>query len=413
MSKKILIISQNFYPEIGSAANRSKNIYQLLKKEGYNVSVLTTEPSYPNKKMYEDERFWDDETLNHDSQAIKRIKITNKKYSQSIFNRLIYYVEITIRMLIFLLFNKQKYDVIFVTTPPIFIGIAGLLAKGIFRGKLLLDIRDLWPESLKGVGVFHHPLVIFLVKKLEKLMYQHADSIIVNSKVYIDYIMEDAGIPKQKITFIPNGVRHSELEMVSAKRENKIVYAGNLGLAQDVQVLKELAKMLHNQNISMDIIGFGMKKEEFYQFVQEENLNNVRFFTPKTRKECLKLISGYQAGLVALTNNEVFEMVLPGKIIDYMTCGTPIVGAVSGYARDIICKEEAGFVSDAHNPNEMLHHILEIFEHADIQEKLSMNARNYVRSNFVWENNIKILVGIIESHSKDHVNEDVAEVKTG
>lgn len=407
MSKKILIISQNFYPEIGSAANRSKNIYQLLIEEGYTVSVLTTEPSYPNKNMYEDEKFWDDEALNHEAETIKRIKITNNKYSQSIFNRLIYYLEITIRMLIFILFNKRKYDVVFVTTPPIFVGIAGLFAKVTLKCRLLLDIRDLWPESLKGVGVFHQPFVIFLVKKLEKIMYKYADSIIVNSKAYIDYIVDHAGISKQKITFIPNGVRHSELEMESAKqKKNKVVYAGNIGLAQDIQLFKELSKMLNDQNITTDFIGFGMKKKEFYQFVKQENLNNVRFLTPRTRKECLQLISGYQVGLVALTNKEVFEMVLPGKIIDYMTCGTPIVGAVSGYSRDIICGEKAGLISDAHNPNEMVNYILEIFEHPDLRERLSENARNYVKVNFIWENNIKTLVRIIESQVQAHQEVD-------
>lgn len=414
MVKKVLMITQNFYPEIGSAANRSKNIYQLLIEEGYLVSVLTTEPSYPNKKMYEDEKFWDDDRLNNESESIHRIKIANKKYSQSIFNRLIYYLEITIRMLFFILSNKRKYDVVFVTTPPIFVGIAGLFAKMIYKCRLLLDIRDLWPESLKGVGVFHHPMVIYLVKKLEKRLYKKADFIIVNSKSYSEYIVNLAGIPSQKITFIPNGIRKKELVLHSAnQRKNEVVYAGNLGLAQDVQLLKKLSKKLYEHNISLDIVGFGMKKNEFYQYVKEEKLNNVRFLSSKTRKECLHFISGYQVGLIALRNNEVFEKVLPGKIIDYMSCGTPIVGAVSGYSRDIICKEKSGFVSDAHDANEMLGYILKIIEHQDLQEKLAHNGRNYVGLNFVWENNIKILIGLIESVSNGHVNKDAAKGKTG
>src|SRR5699024_7750718 len=112
MSKKILLISQNFYPEIGSAGNRTKNMYLLLKEKNYDVSILTTDPTYPNRNLYDDESFWDDQELNKESSKIKRVKINNKKYSRNIINRLFYYLEMAIKMLFYILFNRNKYDVI-------------------------------------------------------------------------------------------------------------------------------------------------------------------------------------------------------------------------------------------------------------------------------------------------------------
>lgn len=134
MTKKVLVISQHFYPEIGSAGNRMKNVYKLLKENDYDVDVLTTEPTYPNKKIYSDKQFWDDDSLDEEND-VTRVKVANRKYSRSIINRLWYYLEIAFRMILFILFDRKKYDVIFVTSPPIFIAVVGLVAKYRYRTK--------------------------------------------------------------------------------------------------------------------------------------------------------------------------------------------------------------------------------------------------------------------------------------
>ncbi|MEH7275902.1 glycosyltransferase WbuB, partial [Neobacillus vireti] len=85
--KRVLIISQHFYPEIGSHANRIKHLYIQLKKRDFDVTIFTTEPSYPNKKIYEGWDFWDEPSLNFEIDNIVRIGIKNRKYSNSIFNR--------------------------------------------------------------------------------------------------------------------------------------------------------------------------------------------------------------------------------------------------------------------------------------------------------------------------------------
>ncbi len=416
MSQKLLMISQNFYPEIGSASNRAKNIYLLLKKEGYDVNILTTEPSYPNKKVYDDLKFWDDESINIERENVKRIKIKSRKYSQSLLNRFIYFIEIKLRMLFFILKDKGSYDAIFVTSPPIFIGLVGLYAQLHYKSKLILDIRDLWPESLKGVGVFNYAPVIYLFRKIERIMYKKANAIIVNSPRFVDYITKQGQIPDEKLTYIPNGARQSEVALNVMKKQNKkVVYAGNLGLAQDVYLLMELAKKLNDHNMSIDIVGYGMKRENLARFVKDENLSNVHFISPKTRKDCLNLISEYQVGLVTLTNENIFNTVLPGKIIDYMTCGIPIVGAVSGYAKELINKENVGFVSESRNPNEMVKHIFRIINSRQLQNLFYENAKKYVHLNFMWENNIKGLVRVIESITGEEnsvENKSFKKVKT-
>ncbi|WP_453993260.1 glycosyltransferase family 4 protein [Bacillus nitroreducens] len=416
MGKRILMISQNFYPEIGSAGNRMKNIYTLLKKNGYDVNVLTTDPTYPNNKIYDDEEFWDDEFLNEHADDIHRVQLRNRKYSRSIINRLLFYLEIAIKMVIYVLFNRNKYDVVIATSPAIFIAMVGLLAKYRFNSKLVLEIRDLWPESLKGVGVFSHPIVISTFSMIETLLYKKAEKIVVNSEGFIDYISKKAKIPAVNIAFLPNGAREYEINIQTEKNERfSVIYAGNMGLAQDSNILMELASELAENDIDLTVISYGLKREQFVQYVKENNLSNVKFIKPTTRKQCLEITSKHHVGLVTLTNQKVFETVLPGKVIDYMTCQVPIVASVSGTSKDIIEHEQIGFVSSSKNAKEMLQEILYIKNHPNKQKYFANNGREYVNNNFLWENNIINLIDIIEGRVSNamrlKVKKEAKEIK--
>jgi len=387
-----------------------KNVYKLLKENDYDVDVLTTEPTYPNKKIYSDEQFWDDDSLDEEND-VTRVKVANRKYSRSIINRLWYYLEIAFRMILFILFDRKKYDVIFVTSPPIFIAIVGLVAKYRYQTKMILDIRDLWPESLKGVGVFNYRFIIYIFSRLEKLLYVKADKIIVNSQRFKDFIIGNYHIPLNKISFMPNAARQEEISPIeSGDGPFKVMYAGNIGLAQDVTILMELAKELNEYDIQLTVMGYGFKKREFVKFAKEHKLSNVNFMKPSTRKECLKTISAHHIGIVTLNGKEVFETVLPGKIIDYMTCSLPIVGAVSGYAKMIIETTEAGIVAKSHDAEEMLKHILYLYQRPSLRSEMALNSRKYVQQHFLWERNINVLINLIENRVSTY--EEMAPVET-
>lgn len=394
--KKILLITQNFYPEIGSAGNRMKNIYLLLKERGFEIDVLTTEPSYPNRNFYDEKFFWDHSDLNEDNN-IYRVKVANKKYSRNIINRLVYYFEIAIRMVFYVLIDRKKYDIVFVTSPPIFVAMVGLFAKYRYKAKLILDVRDLWPESLKGVGVFNYSIIISVFKKVEKLIYIKASNIVVNSKGFIDYISSKSIDFLDKIIYIPNGARNYEITLIKDDEQSnfKVIYVGNIGLAQDDTVIKKLAKELNEKNIELTIMGYGMRRNSLIEYVKEMNLHNVKFLKPTTRKECFKIISDHQIGLVTLMEKDVFKTVLPGKVIDYMTCGLPIIASVSGFSEKLIVNENAGFVTQNNDIDELMAYIEELKINKELYYQMSINGQNYVEKNFLWEKNIDSLVKII------------------
>lgn len=392
--KKILIISQNFYPEIGSAGNRMKNIYSLLKEKNFKIDVLTTTPFYPNRNFYTETSFWDDPELNKDSQ-VYRVKITEQRYSRKILNRLFYYLEMAIRMTLFVLFNRKKYDVIYATSPQIFVAIVGLIAKYRFRADFVLEIRDLWPESLKGVGVFNYAFIINFFTKIENLLYKKASKIVVNSQGFINYISSKSEKFADKIVYIPNGARKKEINYSNSPNGFKAIYVGNIGLAQDDDIIKKLALELNNRNIELTIMGYGLKRDELKDFIKENQLKNVNFVKPTTRKECFKIISKHQVGIVTLVNQDVFKTVLPGRVIDFMTCGVPMVASVSGLSREIILNEKVGFVSDSQNVEELIGYIEQLKDDKKLQKGMSENGKKYVEKNFLWEKNINSLIKIL------------------
>jgi glycosyltransferase involved in cell wall biosynthesis len=390
--KTILLISQHFYPEIGSHANRIKQVYLQLKKENYNVTIFTTEPSYPNRKIYENRDFWDEDSLNDEKENIVRITISSRKYSNRMLNRLFYYLEIAFKFFLLIKKDKKQYDYIFVTSPPIFTGIVGLFAKYKYNSYFFLDIRDLWPESLKGVGVFNHPIIVSSFGAVEKLLYKKADKIIINSLGFQDYIQKKANIDKSKIVFIPNGAVKEELTS-SKKAENedkKIIYAGNLGLAQNTEFIHKLVPLLDKEGIKLTIIGYGVNRKQLFNSIKE--YKNVTIIKPLTRKQCFKIISEHDLGLVTLKDKDVLKTVLPGKIIDYMTCGVPIVGVVDGYSKEMVEKEQVGIISNTSDPNQIVLQMKRLLNDDELIKEMSQREQQVILRDFIWETNIKKLV---------------------
>jgi len=402
MSKRVLIISQHFYPEIGSAGNRIKNIFHVLKTKGYTPTVLTIEPSYPNKNIYHNNpEFWDDEAFNDEERNtdhIIRIKVKSRRYAMSMLNRLFYYLKVVLKLILYVLFHKGRYHAIYVTSPPIFIAFAGLIAKYRYRTKMVLDIRDLWPESLKGVGVFNHRFILAVFKRFEKFLYQKSDKIVVNSQGFIEYMEKHAGIDVSKIAFIPNSIR--EYELGSPKKDNetfKVIYAGNIGLAQDSSLLLDLAENLAKFNFRLDIIGYGVNKNKLMGEIEMLGLQNVHFINPLSRKQCFALISQYDVGIMTLNNKQVFETVLPGKVIDYMACGVPIVAMASGFSKRIIEEARAGLCSESYDVQDIIKPILYLHTHQHVRGEMGQNGLNYIRKHFLWEKNGQKLIDVIEA----------------
>lgn len=394
--KKILMITQNFYPEIGSAANRMKNIYLELKERGYDVTVLTSEPSYPNRNLYKDLSYWDDKKVEED---IIRIQPKTRKYTRNLFRRLILYIEIAFRLILSICRDKEKYDYIFVSTPSIFIPIVGIFAKKRKKAKLILDVRDLWPDSFVGIGFFDSKIILKFAYKLERIIYHAADHIIINSKGFFAYIKEK-GIPPQKISFMPNSLTEEELSM-PMKKENSdvitVIYTGNIGLAQNIKKLVEVAEYLKEfKNIKFKIIGYGYKKNDISEAIEKNTLPNIQLITPKNRRDTLTEVMSADIAYVSLVEEAAFNKVLPGKIIDYMSMSKPLIASVDGYAKEVIEEAGCGMVAKDRTVAELGELIKVLVQDKKLRENLGSNGYQYAFRMLRWKKNIETLIQVLE-----------------
>lgn len=292
--------------------------------------------------------------------------------------------------------RKNNYDYILVSTPPIFIVFSAFVGKYVLKSKLILEVRDLWPDSLIGVKTFNNKPIIKLFQFLEKRMYRLADSIVINSIGFYDHIKSKLKQDKP-INYIPNGPRQHEIvEQKQYHDEFSVVYTGNLGLAQDIDHLKLAAKLLHDKNIRFDVIGYGVRTEEFADYLKENSLDNVYMHQPTTRKQSLELIKNSNIAIAFLNDEEVFSTVLPGKIIDYMTCKTPIIAGVKGTAAEMITSNNTGYTFEQKNVQAIVDKIVELKNDEAEQQELGENCIRTVKKHFLWENNITKLIDIIK-----------------
>ncbi|KOS23850.1 glycosyl transferase [Bacillus anthracis] len=394
--KKILMVTQNFYPEIGSASNRMKNIYLELNERGYDVKILTSDPSYPNRNLYQDSSYFYDENIEKD---IVRIHPKTRKYTRNLFRRLILYIEVAFRLILAICKDKEKYDYIFVSTPSIFIPVAGMFAKRKMKAKLIVDVRDLWPESLIGIGFFNKNWILKFAYKLEYKIYHAADNIIINSKGFYSYI-SSTGIAPNRISFMPNSLTEKELSTVPKKNisdQLTVIYTGNIGLAQDIEKLILIAEHLKEyKNISFKIIGYGYQKKELGESIEAKQLPNMQLIEPKNREDTLAEIVDADIAYVSLVEKDVFKKVLPRKVMDYMSMRKPIVADVAGYAKEVIEDAQCGFVTEDRTVAELSDYIIKLAQDKQLRNRLGENGYQYAFRTLRWKTNIETLLKILE-----------------
>lgn len=384
---KILLITQNFYPEIGSGANRLKNLYKYLSKN-HKVEVLTTHPSYPNAKMYEEDKYWNDTEISQ-SRDIMRLKMRMDKQSKSMFLRLLYYFELSYKVWVYVKEYQHLYDCIYVTSPNIFIPWAAFFQKRNRSVKRILEVRDLWPDSVKDVEKLNINLFFPILKLMEKLLYKASDKIVINNEGFRKYIKEM--VRNKEILYLPNAFTEEEVAFEEVGKNFRVIYTGNIGFAQSYEKLQELATRLEAEKIDFKIIGYGMNAHLFKSYIDFNDFKYVTFEEEKTREECLVDIRQSNIQLSILKDSEVFLNVLPGKVIDGIASGVPIVTNLGGFTGELVNGNKVGYAKEGATTDELVSAILKIKEDRALELTLRKNSRKLLETDFLWEINVNKL----------------------
>jgi len=374
---KILYITQYFYPEIGAPSNRALANVRFLSQKGHNLTILTEIPNHPKGIIFDGYKHKILVREKMENFIINRVWVfTTKK--KNFITRILFYISFMLIGFIHTLFNWKKYDVIYITSPPIFVGVIGLWLKKIFlKTKFVLEVRDLWPKSAIDIGELNNPTLIKFSEKLEKRIYSVADKVISLTKG-IDHYINNC-VPEKSI-IITNGVDLNIFKTVE-KRDDRfiIVYAGTLGLIHSVNTIIETAEILKDKtNMLFQFIGDGVKKKEMENLVKIKNLDNVEFLDSVPLSEIKKYLSKASIGISSTRKIELCKGTLPAKVFGYMACELPVLLSGWGESDILIHNANCGMCVEPEDSAGLAKKILWMVNHPKERVVMGKKGRKFV-----------------------------------
>jgi len=387
---KILFLSHYFPPEVNAPASRTWEHCRQWASDGHHVTVVTCAPNHPRGKVYPGYR----NRLLH-KQVIDGINVmrvwTYVTANEGFVKRTLNYVSFMVSAVLVCPFLGRA-DVVLTTSPQFFNGLAGYFVSALKRAPWVLEIRDLWPESILAVGAIKNRMIIRLLEWLEMFAYRTADAIVPVTDAFKRY-MTEKGIPGAKITVIKNGVDlgfYRQNEGPNALRaelglEGKFVaaYFGTHGMAHHLETILEAAEILkHHPNIVFLMVGDGAERGRLLALKEERGLENVQMLDQQPKQHMPLLWDLCDASLVLLRKSELFKTVIPSKIFESMGMKRPVILGVQGESAEIIETAGAGFCIEPENAAELAAKILQLQQNPDLGRAMGESGRNYVAEHF-------------------------------
>jgi glycosyltransferase involved in cell wall biosynthesis len=385
----ILIVTPHFYPE----NFRINDFAEAFTKRGHEISVLTGVPDYPEGKFYDGYGLFKKNREIYNGIKIYRAPLIPRGSGSNIRLALNYISFIFGALFTSLFMMKNEFDIVFVFEPsPITVGIPAIFIKKIKKIPLCFWVLDLWPESVVSAGNLKSSFIPRILNPIVKYIYKHSDRILVSSNGFIHSIVYK-GINKDKIEFFPQWAEPIFKPMKSKKflltgvpeKSFKIMFAGNIGEAQDFPSIIEAARQLrHNQDIQWVVLGGGRREEWVKSKIKEYDLENSFHLLGSFPLEKMpEFYANADAMLFSLKDEYIFSITIPAKVQSYLACGKPILAMVNGEGGKVVVDAKAGFSCAAESPHELVQNILKMktMREKDLSE-MGENARKYYDDNF-------------------------------
>lgn len=356
--KKVALLTQWFDPE---PTFKGLVFARELVRQGFKVEVITGFPNYPGGKIYSGYKIaWIHREV-IDGVNITRLPLY-PSHDQSAIKRIINYVSFSASALFYGLFFMKRVDVMYAYHPPLTVGIAASLIKLFRRIPIVYDIQDMWPDTLRATGMINNARLLAVVSKVCNWVYRQVDQIVVLSPGF-KRLLIDRGVRKDKVEVIYNWADEDSLltpggsmpENFPDKNAFKVIFAGNMGKAQALDVVLETAALLKttNSRVVFVMIGGGVDAIRLKNKAADMRLNNIVFLPAVPMSQVGKFLVSSDALLVHLKKDPLFQITIPSKTQAYMCVGKPLLMAVDGDASDLIQKSNGGVIAESGNPEEL------------------------------------------------------------
>ena len=381
----ILFLSDNFPPEVNAPASRTFEHCREWVKAGHEVTVITCVPNFPKGTVFDGYRnkLWQSEEV----EGIRVIRVwsyitRNEGFAKRILDYVSYMVSASIAALF-----VRRVDIIIGTSPQFFTICAAYFVATAKRLPWVLELRDIWPESIRAVGAVRESRLLDWLEKLELFLYRKASKIVAVTNAFKTNLI-DRGIDGSKISVITNGVdvtrfspmaKDRELE-ASLNLEGKFVagYIGTHGLAHGLYTVIDAARLL-NKRTDRDafrilMIGDGASRAQLEARAASEALKNVLFVDSVPKDEVARYWSLLDASIIHLKRSDLFKTVIPSKLFECMGMGIPVLHGVEGESADIVIRTEIGLLFEPENAEMLVKRIVSLHRDAALREKFSRNG---------------------------------------
>jgi glycosyltransferase involved in cell wall biosynthesis len=395
---KILLIHQYFLEKNDGGGSRWNEMTKFWSEQGHEITVLAGMVNYNTGKKYEHYKgkyFSDQKSYNQKIRVIR--SHVSESYNVNFLGRFwAYFSFVFSSSWAGIFIAKDKYDVIIVTSPPLFVGITANILSYIKKVPYVFEIRDLWPESAIDTKVLTNNSIIKLSFIFEAFIYRRAKLINVLTPAFRFNLIEKKNVPEEKIIFIPNAADFNLVEKqllnfdpIQFRNTHNIeldkfviTYVGAHGVANHLIQILETAELLRDENLLFLLIGDGMQKAMLKKIAIEKQLLNVRFVDSVPKSEVFKYILASNMGTSVLKKVDTFKTVYSNKSFDYMSCKKPILMLIDGVSRELVESAKCGIYVEPENPSDFRNKILLYLNDKDRLIQEGLNGYNFAKTYF-------------------------------
>lgn len=377
---QLLFLTDNFPPEVNAPATRTYEHCREWVKAGVKVTVITCAPNFPQGKVYPGyrNRLWQEEDL----EGIRVIRVWSYITANAGFSR---------RILDYLSFAFSSFwaslfvraDLIVATSPQFFTAVGGHCAAWVKGKPWVMEVRDLWPESIRAVGaVAGQEKWLNRLEQLELFLYRKAKSVVVVTDAFKANISQ-RGIAEDKIFVVKNGVMPNQysarpkdaalLEQLGLEGKFVVGYLGTHGMAHKLDFILDCAPKAQ-PDVHFLFVGGGAEKAALAERVAREKITNVTMLPPVLKPEVPRYLSITDLALVPLRKSDTFKTVIPSKIFENAAMGKPILLGVEGESQAIIEQYGAGLCFEPENQEHFLEQLERLRANPDLYEQCVRNC---------------------------------------
>ncbi|EPN9968647.1 TPA: glycosyltransferase family 4 protein [Vibrio vulnificus] len=398
---KILLLTQWFDPE---PTFKGLLFAQALRDEGHEVEVLTGFPNYPGGKVYDGYKIllYQKEIL--DGIVVHRVPLY-PSHDSSALKRIFNYVSFAVTSSILGLIKTRNIDVIYSYHPPLTTSLSAAVLAFFKRIPFVVDIQDLWPDTLAATGMVNNKKVLRVVDRVCHLVYRRASKIVVLSPGFKERLLSK-GVPESKVEVIYNWCNEPALnnyEECSVKLPSNgqlnLVFAGNLGFAQGLPAIIDAAEILMVNKVAVNIVfvGDGIAKSDAIAQSKEKKLDNVYFLPRVPMSQVGALLHQSDILLVHLNDEELFRITIPSRTQANLAIGKPIIMGVKGDAADLIKMSESGVTCEPNNSDSLAEAIQSIVSKTSAElELMGNNAKSFYYQKLSLEKGVKRFISVFE-----------------